>query len=40
MLLVLPTPEGAIVADAVASRRVRLWFDPATRRVTRTPTIG
>jgi hypothetical protein len=41
MLMVQPTREGAIVAiDVVAARRVRLWYDPASRLVTRVPVIG
>jgi hypothetical protein len=41
MLLVTPTPEGAIVAtDAVAARRVRLWFHVADRTISRAPEVG
>lgn len=40
VLMVVPCKEGQIVADTVASRRVRVWFDPATNLVTRVPTIG
>ena len=41
MLLVTPTPEGAIVAtDAVAARRVRLWFNAAGRTISRVPEVG
>lgn len=41
LLLVQPTREGAIVAlDVVAARRVRVWYDVGSRRVTREPTIG
>lgn len=41
MLMVTPTPEGRVVAtDVMAARRVRVWFDPATRTVSRVPAIG
>ena len=41
MLLVSPTPEGSIVAtDSVAARRVRLWYKPTDRIVSRVPVIG
>ena len=41
MLIVKATPEGSIVTtDVMACRRVRVWYDPSVRLVSRVPLIG
>lgn len=40
MLLVRATPHDSIVSMDYAVRRVRVFFDPATRRVVRAPRVG
>jgi hypothetical protein len=34
------TMQGAIVSADMAARRVRLWYDPETRKVVDVPRIG
>jgi len=40
LLLVRPTAHDSIVSMDYAVRRVRVFFDPATRRVVRPPHVG
>ncbi len=40
LLLVRATPHDSIVSMDYAVRRVRVYFDPATRRVVRAPRVG
>ena len=40
LVLVTATKEGNIVSADFAVRRVRVWYDPATRLVTRSPRVG
>ena len=36
-----PTPlQGSFVSADFAIRRVRVWYDPVTQRVTRLPAVG